>query len=413
MADQGPYLAFGQEQKLTQRQTLAPQMFQQMRLIAMPLLELQTEIHNVLENNPVLEAENKLEVPISRLKTSKQEYIENAFAREETLQQHLLTQLGAQKNLNSKVIETAKLLVQNLNNKGFHILPPQEVAKDADGETLQKAVELVQMMDPQGTCTSGSRESLAVQASLRDDAPEHTEKIIAEHWDELEKGKYKAIASDLHITENQVLEILEFIKKLNPFPGNNFSAQPTEYIIPELRITQKGDSIEAYLNDQVIPALKISKTYEEMNSSPDTDAESKKYISRKIREAQEFISMLEARSATLLKAANALVEYQKEFFLKGPKYLKPLTQKEFAKIIDVSESTVSRIANFKYVQTDWGIFPLSYFFPSQGKSALENIREIIESHKDENLSDQQISDLLKEEGITIARRTVSKYRRQI
>ena len=412
MADQGPYLAFGQEQKLTQRQTLAPQMFQQMRLIAMPLLELQSEIHNVLENNPVLEAENKLEVPISRLKTSKQEYIENAFAREETLQQHLLTQLGAQKNLNGKVIETAKLLVQNLNNKGFHILPPREVAKDADGETLQKAIELVQMMDPQGTCTSGSRESLAVQASLRDDAPEHTEKIIAEHWDELEKGKYKAIASDLHITENQVLEILEFIKKLNPFPGNSFSAQPTEYIIPELRITQKGDSIEVYLNDQVIPALKISKTYEEMNSSPDTDVESKKYIG-KIREAQEFISMLEARSATLLKAANALVEYQKEFFLNGPKYLKPLTQKEFAKIIEVSESTVSRIANFKYVQTDWGIFPLSYFFPSQGKSALENIREIIESHKDENLSDQQISDLLKEEGITIARRTVSKYRRQI
>ena len=413
MADQGSYLAYSQEQKLTQRQTLAPQMFQQMRLIAMPLLELQAEIHSVLENNPVLEAKNKLEVPISRLKTSKQEYIENAFAREETLQQHLLTQLGAQKNLNEKVIATAKLLVQNLNNKGFHIHPPQEVAKNIDSSTLQKALELVQMMDPQGTCTSNSKESLEVQASLRDDAPEHTEKVIAGYWDELEKGKYRAIASALHITESQVLEILEFIRTLNPFPGNSYSSQPTEYVIPELKITQKGDSIEVYLNDQVIPTLKISRTYEEMNKSPGTDAESKKYISKKIREAQEFINMLEARSATLLKAANALVEYQKEFFLKGPKYLKPLTQKEFAKIIEVSESTVSRIANFKYVQTDWGIFPISYFFPSQGKSALENIREIIGNHKDKNLSDQQISDLLKEEGITIARRTVSKYRRQI
>ncbi len=400
-----------QKLKLGLTQTMAPQMFQQMRLIAMPVLELQAEIHSVLENNPVLEAENKLEIPISRLKNSKQEYIENAFSREETLQQHLLTQLGAQKSVSGKIISTAKLLVQNLNNDGFHIHPPEEVAKDVDEETLQEAIELVQMMDPQGTCTADYKESLEVQASLRDDAPPYTEKVIAEHWEALARGKYREIAKSLEITEKEVLEIREFINRnLNPQPGSCFNSQPTQYVIPELKITQKDDTIAVYLNDQAVPTLQISKTYQQMNESPDTDKEAKKYISEKIQEARAFIGMLEARNATLLKAANAIVEYQRDFFLKGPKYLKPLTQKEFSKSIDVSDSTVSRIASSKYVQTDWGIVPFSYFFPSQGESALENIREIMEKHKDENLSDQQISDLLREEGILMARRTVSKYK---
>ena len=116
------------------------------------------------------------------------------------------------------------------------------------------------------------------------------------------------------------------------------------------------------------------------------------------------------RKETLKKAAEAIIKCQRDFFLKGPKYLKPLTQRDFAKIIKVSESTVSRIASSKYVQTDWGFYSFSYFFPSQGESVLEILKEIIESNKEKHLSDQQISDLLKERGINMARRTVSKYK---
>ncbi|MBR5672564.1 MAG: RNA polymerase sigma-54 factor, partial [Spirochaetales bacterium] len=147
-----------------------------------------------------------------------------------------------------------------------------------------------------------------------------------------------------------------------------------------------------------------------VDDSPDSSEEAKKFVHDKVQDAQDFIDTIENRKETLENAAEAIIKCQREFFLKGPKYLKPLTQREFAKIIKRSESTVSRIASSKYVQTDWGFYPFSYFFPSQGESVLEIIKEILETNKDKKLSDQQISDMLKERGIDMARRTVSKYK---
>ena len=425
-------LSLGQRQ--TQKQTLAPQMRLMMRYLAMPVLKLREEIKNKLEENPALEEAKSPEILLSSLEKSppeddtpagwdednpgwdddsanrKQQFLENTLTQRESLQDHLLMQLGMQKNIDEKVIDAAEILVQSLNNDGFLVLSPQEAVPEADEATLEKAVKLVQMLDPQGTCVADYKESLAVQASLCDDEPEGAETVIMEHLEELEQEQYKSIAAALKITEKKVLEIRDFIKTLNPFPGRLFNTQPDQSVIPSLTITTKDGELSVYMNDLAIPVLQVNESFKELDESPDADPEAKKFVHDKVQDAESFISILDMRKETLEKAAEAIIQCQRDFFLKGPKYLKPLTQREFAKIIKRNESTVSRIANSKYVQTDWGFYPFSYFFPSQGESVLEIIKEIMESNKDKRLSDQQISDILKERGIDMARRTVSKYK---
>ncbi|MBO7516552.1 MAG: RNA polymerase factor sigma-54 [Spirochaetia bacterium] len=424
-AIQATNLAMGQNQNMSLK--LAPQMRMMMHLLAMPVLELQEEIKKKLDENPALEEASSSEVLLSHLEDSfpkdntpvdwdedkadrKQQFLENTLTQKESLQEHLLLQLGVQKNIDKEIIETAEILVQSLNNDGFLNISAKEAVPDAEEETLKKAVSLVQMLDPQGTCVSDYKESLAVQASLCDDEPDGTETVIKEHLEELEKGQYKEIAAKLHKTEKEVLEIRDFIKTLNPFPGRSFTTQPDQSVIPSLTITAKDGELSVYMNDLAIPMLQVNGSFKELDESPDADPEAKKFVHDKVQDAESFISILDMRKETLEKAAEAIIQCQRDFFLKGPKYLKPLTQREFAKIIKRNESTVSRIANSKYVQTDWGFYPFSYFFPSQGESVLEIIKEIMESNKDKRLSDQQISDILKERGIDMARRTVSKYK---
>jgi RNA polymerase sigma-54 factor len=411
----------------TQKQIIAPQMRMMMRLLEMPVLDLREEIKKKLEENPALEEANSPEVLLSSLEKSrpkddtptdwdedkadrKQQFLENTLTQKESLQDHLLIQLGMQKNIDKAIIDAAEILVQNLNDDGFLLFSPQEAVPEAEEETLDKAVKLVQMLDPQGTCVSNYKESLAVQASLCDDEPDGTREVIKEYLEELEKGQYKTIAAALKKTEKQVLEIRDFIKTLNPFPGRTFTTQPDQSVIPSLTITAKDGELSVYMNDLAVPELQVSQSFSELDEAPDADPEAKEFVHDKVQDAHNFINILEMRKDTLEKAAEAIIKCQRDFFLKGPKYLKPLTQREFAKIIKRNESTVSRIANSKYVQTDWGFYPFSYFFPSQGESVLEIIKEILETNKDKHLSDQQISDILKERGIDMARRTVSKYK---
>ena len=429
---QATNLAMGQNQNMTLGMKLAPQLRLMMRYLAMPVLELRKEIQKKLDENPALEEVTSPEVLLSTLERKpkeepinfddeifskdedaadrKQQFLQNTIAQKETLQDHLLLQLGMQKNIDQSVIDVAEILVQSLNNDGFLELPPKEAVPNADEETLEKAVALVQMQDPQGTCTADYKESLAVQASLRDDSPEYAEEIIKEHLEDLEMEKYKKIAEALQISESDVLEIRDFVKTLNPFPGRAFAVVPDQSVIPSFTITARDGELDVYMNDLAIPVLQVAPEYKELDESPEADASDRNFVHGLVQDAQNFINLLDMRENTINKAAKEILKRQREFFLQGPKYLKPLTQREFAKSIKVSESTVSRIANSKYVQTDWGFYSFSYFFPSQGESVLEIIKEILETNKDKKLSDQQISDILKERGIKMARRTVSKYK---
>ncbi len=220
---------------------------------------------------------------------------------------------------------------------------------------------------------------------------------------------------------------LEFIKNLEPFPGREFSAEKPTYVIPDLMVKMKEGQFVIIMNDEEIPVLGINTFFKDMQGNPvKRQKEVRQYVSNSVKNARWFIHSIHQRNQTLLKTARAIVEFQREFFIRGPKYLKPLTLKDIAGEVGVHEATVSRITTGKYVQTEWGIFELKYFFSNSisgsgstgsrfsKEGVKQTIKEILEAEKQEqHLSDQRIAELLAKRGINIARRTVAKYRKEL
>jgi len=286
--------------------------------------------------------------------------------------------------------------------------------------------QLIQQFDPVGVCTADYRESLLVQTALSPDAPPHTEDLIELHLELLEKKSIHEIAKRTSIPENEINGIIDFLKTLNPFPGRLYSTESIRYVIPDVVVKQEEGEFKLYLNDDEIPVLGISPLYSEIVTG-DTEIakDSRRFLKQSIRDARWFINSINQRNQTLIKIAYTIFEFQRKFFLYGPRQLAPLTLKDVAEEVSVHETTVSRIVNSKYIQTEWGIFPLKYFFSNQvpgtgnsrySKEAVKQIiKEILEEHsgQDKKLSDQKISDLLKKRGISIARRTVTKYRKEL
>lgn len=441
-----------QEQKMK----LSPQMYQSIQLMALPVQELKLRIQEEVEKNPALEASelnNTIsldEIPRKNSdeydyfenssdpgsfsssagdnSDSKRMFIEGALSRPESLQEHLLQQLRVQP-VRDQVFRLGELLIQNLDDNGFNIEKPSVLAKGFSEKDLEEALDLVRILDPQGTCTDDFRHSLAVQAKMKPDMPEYTLEVIEKYFELLEKGKNREISRRLRIQEEKVLEILDYIKQLNPFPGRQFSTETSTYVIPDLMIKVIDNELVIRLNEEEIPVLEISPDFQDLQKETQngSDRKTRSYIVSKIREARWFMQTINLRNQTLLKTAAAIAEFQKDFFIKGPKYLAPLTLKDISEKVGVHETTISRISNSKYVQTDWGIFELKYFF-STALSRTDNsenmvsrvsvkhiIKEIIETEgKEKHLSDQNLADYLREKkGIKIARRTVAKYRKEL
>lgn len=439
-----------QEQKLK----MNPQLYQSIQLMAMPIQELKTTIREELEKNPALEVidektdesleaaerssedydifENSSDPGYTRrlneeASDSKRRFMEGALSRPENLHDHLIWQLRVQP-IEPEAFRVGELLIQNLDDNGFHIEDPQSLVKGSDKKHLQAMIDLIRRLDPVGTCTKDYTESLIVQTSLSPDAPEQTEELLKNYLDLLEKSKYAEIARKMKIPQDEVLSILDFIKTLEPFPGRQYSTSKSTYVIPDLQVTMKEGEFVLILNDEEIPVLGINPFFTEiMENGKDTSEKSvKRFVNTNVKDARWFIRSIHQRNQTLLKIAKAIVEFQRDFFIKGPKYLVPLTLKDIADEVDVHETTVSRITTAKYVQTEWGIYELKHFFSNSISGAgsggsrfskegvKEIIREILENDDSEkHLSDQKISDLLKKQGINIARRTVAKYRNEL
>jgi RNA polymerase sigma-54 factor len=219
-----------------------------------------------------------------------------------------------------------------------------------------------------------------------------------------------------------VQEATKIIGELDPKPGLELSTEDPRYVTPDLLVEEvEGDYVVA-LNDRYLPRLRISQAYKE--GSADRDKRTKEFLQGKLSQAQWLIKTVEQRRSTMVKVMNAIVEEQKEFFDRGPQALHPLTLQQVATKIGMHESTVSRVTSNKWVQTPRGTFPLKYFFSSSlstaggeevsAKAAKDRIREIVSKEDDKRpYSDQKIADMLKDEGLVIARRTVAKYREQL
>lgn len=435
-----------------QRQKLSPQMIQSIRLMALPLPELKDEIQQEIEANPALEVledrstvslesfpeEREADSDAARIyenssdpgygrgrdpdDDSKRMFLEGAISRAETLQEHLLWQLRLQP-VSERVREAAENLIQNLDDDGFHKEDPRLVCRDVPEDVFKSALALVRGFEPVGVCTSDYRESLIVQAELFPEAPPRTVEVLRDHIELLEKGKHEDIRKRLKLSESDLSAILTFIKTLNPFPGRQYSSSEPQYVIPDIQVRLKDGEFVIVLNDEEIPVLGINPFFDRL-SAEKHDRTTDVFVKENIRRAKWFIQSIHQRNKTLLKATRAIVEFQRAFFTKGPKHLAPLTLKDIAGEVGVHETTISRLANRKYIQTDWGIFELKYFFTNSISGAGSSgsrfskegvkqvIKEIIENEA-RALSDRDIADQLARRGINLARRTVAKYRLEL
>ena len=459
---------------LAQKQQLGvkmnPQVYQSIKLMELPLVDLRQKIEEELELNPALEVlEDPSTVSLEETEPEQQEieeyfetssdsgflnnnynsysgsagaaaadehhhFIEGTLSRPETLQQHLLWQLQLEP-VDAELRAIAATLIQNLDDNGFHKEPPETLFKQIDPQLMARAMRLVQGLDPAGCCTANYRESLKIQIALIRDAPDCIECSL-DHLDLLEKGKFSIAAKKMGCSEEDVRACFELVKTLSPFPGLRFTAAEVRFVIPDVQVIRNsgltGEDFAIIINDEVIPVLGINPFFQRLGpvkSRGDKEQDSagrqaREFARDNVREARVFINSIAMRNNTLKMVSGALVRFQRAFFESGPQYLVPLTLGDIAKELGIHETTVSRTANGKYMQTEWGIFELRYFFTNSISGAgsggsqfsKEGVKAIIQemvSAEPRNLSDLDISNQLARRGIPLARRTVAKYRKEL
>ena len=441
--------SFSMQQRQTyvqsQQLRMNAQLYQSIKLMELPVMDLREKIEEELEKNPALEMLEEPEnisldaagdFPIEEetfFETSSDagfihrgmnsdehhQFIEGAISRPVTLQEHLLWQLALETGEND-LRHLGELLIQNLDDDGFNKESPEILLKNENPVMIENALALVRSLDPPGTCTSGYKESLRVQSRLLSGFLPVMEAAL-DHLEELEKGNFAETARILGCTKEELQSCYNRIKEeLSPFPGRQFTSEETRYAIPDVEVRRKDGELTILLNNEEIPVLGINPFFTKIVGEKANSRETRDFAQENIREAQWFIKSINQRNQTLLRVTQAIVEFQRPFFSKGPKYLAPLTLRDIAGELDIHEATVSRTTNGKYIQTEWGLFELRYFFSnsvSRGslyskEGVKEILKEIISGEKG-RLSDKELVSLLAGRGIALARRTVAKYRKEL
>ncbi len=467
-----------QKLSLTQslQQKLSPQQIQFIKLLQVPTAELEARVEEELEVNPALEegkeekeaedaSEDFNEEYEDNVTEGIEDYLQDDYAGykmqgdgrspdEEdkespisvgkTLHEHLVSQLGYLK-LDDREKVLGKQLIGSIDSDGYIRRELEAIVNDlafsqgveTDEEELENLLYKIQNFDPAGIGARNLQECLALQLERKDDDSEIVQisrRIIDNCFNEFSKKHYDKISKKLSIEDEDLLrEAIYLITKLNPKPGGTGDeVVKTQYVIPDFILVNNDDKLELSLNSRNAPQLKVSRSYSEMLQAYDkSDKKDKKlketvsFIKQKLDSAKWFIDAIRQRQQTLLNTMQAIIDFQYDYFLEGDESkLKPMILKDIADKINMDISTVSRVASSKSVQTEFGVFPLKYFF-SEGistesgedvssrevKSKLKSFIE--EEDKSKPLSDEKLEKALKECGYNIARRTVAKYREQL
>ena len=467
------------QQKLLQK--LSPQQIQMIKLLEIPTIQLEQRIKKELEENPVLEEGkdddfqedyeeeinednldndadefsledyiNDEDVPSYKLnannysKDDKKEDI--PFSTGISFHEHLQNQLGLRK-LSEKAEILALYLIGNLDDDGYVRRKLEAIANDlafsqnieTNEDELLEILRIVQDLEPTGVGARSLQECLLLQIEVKNhDLPviALTRKILKYYFDEFTKKHYDKILSRLNITEDELKEAITEILKLNPKPGSSFSdsSRLIQTLVPDFMLENKDGDLQLSLNSRNVPELRLSYTYTEMlesytqkskNEKTKSDKEAISFVKQKLDSAKWFIDAIKQRQNTLLLTMNAIIEYQYNYFLDGDEsLLRPMILKDIAEKTNLDISTISRVANSKYIQTHFGIYPLKYFFSEglQTESGEEvstrEIKSILKEcvdaeEKKKPLTDDKLTEILKEKGYKIARRTVAKYREQM
>ncbi len=457
--------------KLQQRMVLTPSLQQAIRLLQLTRLELEDEVTQEIETNPVLEEATTIEEPEGQEASDKQaaaeetaevdpmesyaekidvesyfqDYLETAMkhrgdsaevpedspdaerylSKPESLADHMEWQIALSR-LSQAERHVARAIVGNLREDGYLMLSVDEVASIAgcDIQFAQEVLCIVQRMDPVGVAARDLRECLLVQLDELYKGENLAAAIVRDHFDALDHLSEEQIAQLAGRKPDEVHDAMAVIRHLDPKPGLRYNNPVNPVIEPDVIVEKDGDAYRVRLNEDGMPKLRISSRYRSMAESGVTEADAQTYLKERVRSALWFLKGIEERHRTIYNVASQIVEFQKDFLDKGRAFMKPLILRDVADRVGVHESTVSRVVSNKYMQTPRGILPMKYFFTT-GISTLdgidvsamkvkERIKTLIEGESSTSpLSDQRLADILKREGILLARRTVAKYREEL
>jgi RNA polymerase sigma-54 factor len=468
------------KQQLTQKleQRLSPQQIQLMKLLQVPTMELDQRIKQEIEENPALEEgtdevedefdnqeddydddsdgndefdlSDYLDDDVADYKTQTNNSSKDDEERviplsgEQSFQEKLTEQLHLL-DLDDKQFMIADVLIGNLDESGYLNRDLEAIVDDLafalNVDTTEQEVEeillLIQELDPAGVGARNLQECLLLQIKRKQDGDivRYTaKKILENHFEEFTKKHYEKIAKKLEIEDEDLKEAIDEILRLNPKPGGSMreTAKNYQQIIPDFMLFENDGRLELSINGRNAPELKVSKDYESMlrsyaegAKSSKADKEAVTFVRQKLDSAKWFIDAIKQRQQTLLLTMDAIRHYQEAYFLTGDETkLKPMILKDIADMVGLDISTISRVANSKYVQTNFGIYPLKYFFSeslstdSGEEVSTREVKKIlsdaIEGEDKRNpLTDEKLMELLNEKGYNIARRTVAKYREQL
>ncbi len=391
-----------------------------LNIISIPAIELKEKIEKAIEENPFLEYDiksNHNNLDINSI-------IENTASNsKESLFEHLKSQISIVFN-NKKDIELAELISTFINENGYLTISPEEIA-DILNISVKKANEIIKILktlEPIGIAAKNISECLSTQLKNKENIDKNIKNIainiVENYLNELSKKDYKYISSKMNISEKNILEALKLIQTLEPYPAREFDTTTIKYIVPELFIFKENDKWQVKTNETFILPLKINKKYSKILKENNLNND---ILKEKKLEAQNLISTVNERKKSLKRVGEGLLKLQIDFFENGKEFMKPLRLKDLALETNLSESTISRISNGKYLNTVWGTFSIKYFFSKNikaingelGSRAVKEIIKRIIENSDAKLSDEKIRLILKSEGIEIARRTVAKYRQSM
>lgn len=343
-----------------------------------------------------------------------------------TLQQHLALQL-ATSGVDDPTRTAAQLLIGNLDERGFFDAPPEELGArhGIPRPALRAAVELLQSFDPPGIAATSLRESLLLQLAHAGEKDSIESRIVADHLEDLARKHYPLIARALGTTVERIAEAAARIARLNPNPGGDFNPAGNPFVRPDVIIEKDTDgSFRARLTNDYVPQLRISDFYKDLLAKSGSDQAARAYLRDQIRDGRTLLRSLSLRQETIQAIAERIIDRQQEFLRRGPRHLRPLTMNEVADELGLHATTISRAVAGKHVLTPHGLMEMRAFFATGYQSTdgteVSNaaVREAIQqvvAREDpaKPLSDDAITTALKAQGLTVARRTVAKYREQL
>ncbi len=358
----------------------------------------------------------------------KRDFMEASISRAQTLAESLEWQL-MMTSRNEEEKNLGKVLIGNLDVHGYLTETIENIAatqKVSPGK-IEKILKLIQSFDPPGVGARDLRECLLLQLEIRKgEIAQKAYQIVRDHFEDMEKKRYHPILRALQCTEEQLREILAYIGTLEPKPGRSFEEEDTKYVTPDVSIRKIEGEYVVVLNDEPVPKLHISSYYRKLMKDKSSlgSKETKKFLEGKIQSAVWLIKNIEQRRKTIYRVTEVIFRIQREFLENGVSGLKPLTLKQVADMVGMHESTVSRVTTHKYVQTERGLFELKYFFSSglessngmdvSSLSVKQKIKEMVEQESSQKpYSDQKIMQVLNGQGLSIARRTIAKYREEL